>query len=60
MAFRLEAPTEQIIECEMPLSLKVLSHAVSFSILNKINAGDIRGALDELHVIKLRKMTLLM
>jgi len=47
-AFQLEPAIERIIKCAMPLSLRVLSHAVSASILNKINAGDLQGALDEL------------
>lgn len=48
MAFKLEPAVERIIKCAMPLSLHVISHAVSNSILNKINAGDLEGALDEL------------
>ena len=59
MAFKLEPAIQHIIECEMPLSLRVLSDAVSKSILNKINAGDIRGALDELECDKVSEKDLI-
>ena len=59
MAFQLQPPIQHIIECDMPLSLRVLSNVVSNSILNKINAGDLRGALDELECDKVSEKDLI-
>lgn len=59
MAFQLKPPIQHVIECDMPLSLRVLSNVVSNSILNKINAGDLRGALDELECDKVSEKDLI-
>jgi hypothetical protein len=47
-AFKLQDYLEQIIKCKMPYYLQVLNSNVSQEIMNHINAGDLKGAIDKL------------
>ena len=46
-AFNLEDYKERIINCKMPYYLKILNKNVSQQIINHINAGDLKGAIEK-------------
>ena len=46
-AFNLEDYKEIIINCKMPYYLKILNKNVSQQIINHINAGDLKGAIEK-------------
>ena len=46
-AFNLEDYKEFIINCKMPHYLKILNNNVSQQIINHINAGDLKGAIEK-------------
>ena len=46
-AFNLQDYKELIINCKMPYYLKVLNKNVSQQIINHINAGDLKGAIEK-------------
>ena len=47
-AFKLQDYVEHVINCKMPYHLQVLNSNVSQDIINHINAGDLKGAIDKL------------
>ena len=58
-SFNLPPYIEHIIKCKTPHYLNILSKSVSQDIMNHINAGDLKGAIDKVNCPKFKKENLI-
>ena len=59
LAFNLEDYRLEIMRCKTPYYLKILTSNVSQNIIDHINAGDIKGAIEELDCPKFKETDLI-
>ena len=58
-AFNLPAYIQQVIKCKTPYYLNVITQSVSQDIINHINAGDLKGAIDKINCPKFSEKDLI-
>jgi hypothetical protein len=53
-SFRLPDFTDNYIICEYPLDMTIIKDVVSQEVLNLLNAGNVAGAIEKLHCVKVK------